>query len=84
MLRVYCSEVYDGLGQIIAASGGSVQKLTTLNNGNQELNELCRKNTAQVRMRQRRKYDEKILQAKPYAGGKYVFVFKNVIPPKGT
>ena len=33
----------------------------------QELNELCRKNTAQAQMRQRKKYDEKILQAKPYA-----------------
>ena len=32
----------------------------------QELNELCRRNTAQAQMRQRKKYDEKILQAKPY------------------
>ena len=35
----------------------------------QELNELCRRNTAQAQMRQRRKYDEKILQAKPYEVG---------------
>ena len=35
-------------------------------------------------MRQRKKYDEKILQAKPYAVGKYVWVFQNAIPPKGT
>ena len=35
--------------------------------GQQELNELCRRNTAQAQMRQRKKYDEKILQAKPYA-----------------
>ena len=50
----------------------------------QELNELCRRNTAQAQMRQRRKYDEKILQAKPYEVGQYVWVFQNVIPPKGT
>ena len=50
----------------------------------QELNELCRRNTAQAQMRQRKKYDEKILQAKPYAVGQFVWVFQNVIPPKGT
>ena len=50
----------------------------------QELNELCRRNTAQAQMRQRKKYDEKILQAKPYAMGQYVWVFQNIIPPKGT
>ena len=49
-----------------------------------ELNELCRRNTAQAQMRQRKKYDEKILQAKPYEVGQYVWVFQNVIPPKGT
>ena len=32
----------------------------------QELNELFRRNTAQAHTRQRKKYDEKILQAKPY------------------
>ena len=50
----------------------------------QKLNELCRKNTAQAQMRQRKKYDEKILQAKPYAVGQYFWVFQNVIPHKGT
>ena len=50
----------------------------------QELNELCRRNTAQAQMRQRKKYDEKILQAKPYEVGQYVWVFQNVIPSKGT
>ena len=50
----------------------------------QELNELCRRNTAQAQMKQRKKYDEKILQAKPYAVGQYVWVFQKVIPPKGT
>ena len=48
----------------------------------QELNELCRRNTAQAQMRQREKYDERILQAKPYAVGHYVWVFQNIIPPK--
>ena len=33
------------------------------------INELCRRNTAHAQMRQRKKYDEKILQAKPYAVG---------------
>ena len=50
----------------------------------QELNELCRRNTAQAQMRQRKKYDEKILQAKPYEVSQYVWVFQNVVPPKGT
>ena len=50
----------------------------------QEINELCRRNTAQAQMRQRKKYDERILQAKPYEVGQYLWVFPNVIPPKGT
>ena len=50
----------------------------------QELNELCRRNTAQAQMMQRMKYDEKILRAKPNEVGQYVWVFQNVIPPKGT
>ena len=50
----------------------------------QELNELCRSNTEQAQMRQRKNYDEKILQAKPYAGGQYVWVFQKIIPPKRT
>ena len=49
----------------------------------QELNELCRRNTAQAQMRQRKKYDEKI-RAKPYEVGQYVWVFQNVIPSQGT
>ena len=50
----------------------------------QELNKLCRRNTAQAQMRQRKKYDEKMLQAKPYAVGQNVWVFQNTIPPQGT
>ena len=52
--------------------------------GQQELNELCRRNTAQAQMSRRKKYDEKRLQAKPYAVGHYAWVFQIVIPPKGT
>ena len=29
------------------------------------------------------KYDDKIRQVKPYAVGQYVWVFQNIIPPKG-
>ena len=36
----------------------------------QELNELCRRNMAEAQMRQRKKYDEKKIQAKPYTVGK--------------
>ena len=53
-------------------------------NRQQELNELCRRNTAQAQKRQRKKYDENILQAKPYEVDQYMWVFQNVIPPKGT
>ena len=49
----------------------------------QELNELCRRNTAQAQMRQWKKYDERILQAKPYAVGQYVWVFQNIYIPRG-
>ena len=37
----------------------------------------------QEQMRQRKKYDEKILEAKPYAVEQYVWMFQNVISPKG-
>ena len=49
----------------------------------QEFNELSRRNTAQAQMRGK-KYDEKILQAKPYAVGQYIWVFQNIKPPKTT
>ena len=50
----------------------------------QELNELCRRNTAPAQMRQWKKYCEKILQAKSYAVGQYIWMFQNIIPPKST
>ena len=50
----------------------------------QELNDLCRQNTQQAQARQRKKIDKKAAGAKTYSVGDYVWVFQNVIPPKGT
>ena len=50
----------------------------------QELNDLCRRNTQQAQARQRKKFDKKAAGAKAYKVGDYVWVFQNVIPPKGT
>ena len=50
----------------------------------QELNDLCRRNTQQAQARQRKIFDKKASGAKAYSVGDYVWVFQNVIPPKGT
>ena len=50
----------------------------------QELNDLCRRNTQQAQARQRKRFDKKAGGAKAYSVGDYVWVFQNVIPPKGT
>ena len=50
----------------------------------QELNDLCRRNTQQAQPRQRKRFDKKAAGAKAYSIGDYVWVFQNVIPPKGT
>ena len=50
----------------------------------QELNDLCRRNTQQGQARQRKRFDKKAAGAKAYSVGDYVWVFQNVIPPKGT
>ena len=50
----------------------------------QELNDLCRRNTQQAQARQRKRFDKKAAGAKPYSVEDYVWVFQNVIPPKGT
>ena len=50
----------------------------------QELNDLCRRNTQQAQARQRKIFDKKAAGAKAYKVGDYVWVFQNVIPPKGT
>ena len=50
----------------------------------QELNDLCRRNTQQAQARQRKRFDKKAAGAKAYSVGDYLWVFQNVIPPKGT
>ena len=50
----------------------------------QELNDLCRRNTQQAQARQRKIFDRKTAGAKAYSVGVNVWVFQNVIPPKGT
>ena len=50
----------------------------------QELNDLCRQNTQQAQAKQRKRFDKKAAGAKAYSVGGYVWVFQNVIPPKGT
>ena len=50
----------------------------------QELNDLCRRNTQQEQARQRKRFDKKAAGAKACSVGDYVWVFQNVIPPKGT
>ena len=50
----------------------------------QELNDLCRRNAQQALARQRKKFDKKAAGARAYLVADYVWVFQNVIPPKGT
>ena len=50
----------------------------------QQINDLCRRNTQQAQARQRKRFDKKAAGAKTYPVGDYVWVFQNVIPPKGT
>ena len=50
----------------------------------QELNDLCRRNTQQAQARQRKRIDKKAAGAKAYSVGDYVWVFQNVKQPKGT
>ena len=50
----------------------------------QELNDLCRRNTEQAHARQRKRFDKKAAGTKAYSVGDYVLVFQNVVPPKGT
>ena len=50
----------------------------------QELNDLCRRNTQQAQIRQKRRFDRMTADAKAYSVGNYVWVFQEVVPPKGT
>ena len=50
----------------------------------QELNDLCRRNTQQAQARQRKRFDKKAGGPKVYSVGDYECSFQNVIPPKGT
>ena len=49
----------------------------------QELNYLCRRNTQQAQLRQKRRFDKKAADAKFYSVGDYVSVIQEVLPPKG-
>ena len=50
----------------------------------QELNDLCRHNTQQAQARRKKRFDKKAAGAKTDSVRDYVWVFQNVIPPKGT
>ena len=50
----------------------------------QELNDLCRRNTQQAQTRQKRRFDKRTADAKAHSVGDYVWVFKDKVPPKGT
>ena len=50
----------------------------------QDLNDLCRRNTQQAQIRQKRRFDKVTTDAKAYSVGDYVWVFQEVVPPKGT
>ena len=49
-----------------------------------ELNDVCRKNTQQAQIRQKRRFDERNADAKVYSVGDFVWVFQDLVPPKGT
>ena len=50
----------------------------------QELNDLCRRNTQQAQVKQKKRFDKRTADAKTYSVGDYVWVFQEVVPPKGT
>ena len=50
----------------------------------QDLNYLCRMNMQQAQIRQKRRFDKRIANAKAYSVGDYVWVFQEVVPPKGA
>ena len=50
----------------------------------QDLNDLCRRNRQQAQIRPKRRFDKRTADAKAYSVGDYVWVFQEVVPPKGT
>ena len=50
----------------------------------QDLNDLCRRNTQQAQDRQKRRFDKRTADAKVYSVGDYVWLFQKVVPPKRT
>ena len=49
----------------------------------QDLNELCRRNTQQAQTGQKRRFGKRTADAKAYSVGDYVWGFQGVVPPKG-
>ena len=49
-----------------------------------KFNDLYRRKTQQAQARQRKRFDKRAAGAKTYSVGDCVWVFQNVIPPKGT
>ena len=51
----------------------------------QDLNDLGRRYTQQVQIREKKKkFDKRTADTKAYSVGDYVWVFQEVVPPKGT
>ena len=50
----------------------------------QDLNDLCRRNTQQAQIRQKRRFDKRTADAKAHSVGDYVWMFQEVVPPKKT
>ena len=50
----------------------------------QEPNDLCRRNTKQAQIRQKRRFDKRTADAKTYSVGDYIWVVQEVVPPKKT
>ena len=50
----------------------------------QDLNDSCRRNKQQAQIRQKRRFDKRTADAKTYSVGDFVWVFQEVVPPKGT
>ena len=45
---------------------------------------MCRRNTQQAQVRQKKRFEKKTADAKAYSVGVYVWAFQEVVPQKGT